>query len=58
MKQPQEIYIVEPDVKVDIMNSERNVFLIPLERKFKCIQGGEGGKVIYRQVTIYFKEIE
>lgn len=57
-KQPQEIYVVNVDVKVDMMNPEKNVFLIPLERKFKCIQGGEGGKVIYRQVTRYFKESE
>ena len=41
-----------------MMNPERNIYLIPLERKFKCIQGGEGGKVIYRQVTRYFKERE
>ena len=58
MKQPQEIYVVNADVKVDMMNPVRNVFSIPLERKFKCIQGGEDGKVIYQQVTRYFKEIE
>lgn len=58
MKQPQEIYVVDADVKVDMMNPERNVFLIPLERKFKCIQSDEGDKIIYRQVTIYFKESE
>lgn len=49
MKQPQEIYVIDTDVKVDMMNPERNIYLIPLERKFKCIQGGEGGKVIYRR---------
>lgn len=54
----QEIYVVNADVKIDMMNPERNVFLIPLERKFKCIQGGEGGKIIYQQVTKYFKESE
>ncbi len=58
MKQPQEIYVVDVDVKVDMINPERNAFLIPLERKFKCIQGGEGNKVIYRQVTRYFKEMK
>lgn len=58
MKQPQEIYVIDPDVKVDMMNPERNIYIIPLERKFKQIQGGDGGKVIYRQVTRYFKESE
>lgn len=58
MKQPQEVYVVDADVKVDMINPVRNVFAIPLERKFKCIQGGDGDKVIYRQVTKYFKESE
>ena len=58
MKQPQEIYVVNPEVKVDMMNPARNIFLIPLERKFKCIQGGEDDKIIYQQVTKYFKDIK
>ena len=58
MKQSQEIYVIDTDVKVDMMNPERNIYLIPLERKFKCVQGGESGKVIYRQITRYFKDIK
>lgn len=59
MKQrPQELYIVHEDVKVDMMNPVSNVFLLPVAHKFECIQSGEDGKVVYRQVTKYFKEIE
>jgi len=58
MKQPQEIYVVDADVRVDMMNPATNVFLIPLERRFKCIQRGEGGKVIHRQYTKYFMKVD
>ena len=58
MKQTQEFYVVDPNTRVDIMNPVRNIFLIPLGHKFKVIQCEEGGKVIYKQVTRYFREVD
>ena len=58
MIQPKEIYVINPNVKMDMMNPVANIFAIPVEHKFKCIQSRESGKVIYTQITKYFKESE